>query len=205
VVAASVGEKYLLVMLVLAALMTNAGVLGVAVSYVAASFSRSLLSGAASSPARSRGSRAGRPGLRPAEQPSARPHRRRHERRPEARRPLPARVRGDDRRLLRPRRPHRRNGRAPTGDRGNDALPLPRPSRAQAPGDLISALFGACGAALAAAGVLAAPRLVPFGFGEKYADAVDAVRLMFLAVPLIYAANPLQTYGFSYGREPVRG
>ena len=66
---------------------------------------------------------------------------------------------------------------------------------------IISAGFGACGAALATAGFLAAPQLVPFVFGDNYSGAVDAVRLMFLALPLIYAANPLQTYGFSYGRE----
>jgi O-antigen/teichoic acid export membrane protein len=66
---------------------------------------------------------------------------------------------------------------------------------------VISGGFGACGAALAAAGFLAAPELVPFVFGEKYADAADAVRLMFLALPLIFASNPLWTYGFSYGRE----
>jgi O-antigen/teichoic acid export membrane protein len=68
---------------------------------------------------------------------------------------------------------------------------------------IISAGFGACGAVLATAGFLAAPQLVPFVFGDKYEAAVPAVRLMFLALPLICAANPLQTYSFSYGRERV--
>jgi len=68
---------------------------------------------------------------------------------------------------------------------------------------IISAGFGACGAVLATAGFLAAPQLVPFVFGDKYEAAVPAVQLMFLALPLICAANPLQTYGFSYRRERV--
>jgi O-antigen/teichoic acid export membrane protein len=61
--------------------------------------------------------------------------------------------------------------------------------------------FGGCGVVIATAGVIAAPALVPLIFGRKYDGAVPAVRLMFLALPLIYAANPLQAYGFSYGRE----
>jgi O-antigen/teichoic acid export membrane protein len=65
----------------------------------------------------------------------------------------------------------------------------------------ISLGFAGCGAVLAAAGFLAAPVLVPFVFGGKYDHAVPAVQLMFLALPLVYAASPLQAYGFSYGRE----
>jgi O-antigen/teichoic acid export membrane protein len=61
--------------------------------------------------------------------------------------------------------------------------------------------FGSCGAAVAAAGFVAAPALVALIFGRKYDPAVPAVRLMFLALPLIYAASPLQVYSFSYGRE----
>jgi O-antigen/teichoic acid export membrane protein len=63
--------------------------------------------------------------------------------------------------------------------------------------------FGGIGAVIAAAGVVAAPTLVPLIFGRKYDGAVTAVRLMLLALPLIYAASPLQAYGFSYGRERV--
>ena len=61
--------------------------------------------------------------------------------------------------------------------------------------------FGACGAVIAAVGFLAAPTLVPLIFGQKYSGAGSTVRLMLLSLPLIYAANPLQAYGFSYGRE----
>jgi O-antigen/teichoic acid export membrane protein len=61
--------------------------------------------------------------------------------------------------------------------------------------------FGGIGAIIAAAGIVAAPSLVPLIFGRKYDGAVTAVRLMLLALPLVYAANPLQAYGFSYGRE----
>jgi len=61
--------------------------------------------------------------------------------------------------------------------------------------------FGVCGAVIAAAGFAAAPTLVPMVFGEKYDPAGSTVRIMLLALPFIYAANPLQAYGFSYGRE----
>jgi O-antigen/teichoic acid export membrane protein len=61
--------------------------------------------------------------------------------------------------------------------------------------------FGVCGGVLAIAGYLAAPTLVPLVFGHQYEAAVPPVRLMLLALPLAFAANPLLTYSFSYGRE----
>jgi O-antigen/teichoic acid export membrane protein len=61
--------------------------------------------------------------------------------------------------------------------------------------------FAICGAVLAAAGFVAAPWLVPAVFGEQYESAVTAVRLLLLSLPFVYAANPLLAYGFTSGRE----
>jgi O-antigen/teichoic acid export membrane protein len=61
--------------------------------------------------------------------------------------------------------------------------------------------LGVCGGIAAAAGFLTAPTLVPLLFGHQYEAAVPAMRLMFLALPLVYAASPLLVYSFSYERE----
>jgi O-antigen/teichoic acid export membrane protein len=61
--------------------------------------------------------------------------------------------------------------------------------------------FGVCGAVLAATGYVLAPTLVPLIFGDQYEAAVRPVQIMLLVLPLMYASNPLLTYAFSYGRE----
>jgi len=65
----------------------------------------------------------------------------------------------------------------------------------------LSLTFGACGAVLATIGFVSAPTLVPLVFGQQYEDAVPVVQVMLLALPLLFASNPLLVYGFSCGRE----
>jgi PST family polysaccharide transporter len=203
IVAASVLEKYLLVTLVVVAVLTGAGVLGVALSYVVASLSRCVLLGV--------GVFAG----------ALPPFPSRTDLASVLRKSLPFGLTAAAMNIV-PKLDAlfllafsaTAAGYYALADRVvGSVVVLPviaattlYPFLARRSHDrraiwLISGGFGACGAALAAAGFLAAPQLVPFVFGDNYSDAVDAVRLMFLALPLIYAANPLQTYVFSYGRE----
>jgi O-antigen/teichoic acid export membrane protein len=65
----------------------------------------------------------------------------------------------------------------------------------------LAGVFLLGGAAVAVAGFAIAPQLVTVVFGEQYEAAVPAVRWMILALPLIYASQPLLVYGFSAGRE----
>jgi O-antigen/teichoic acid export membrane protein len=58
----------------------------------------------------------------------------------------------------------------------------------------IVCLLGAAGGAIAAVAIALAPRLVPFIFGHEYEPAVPTVQVMFLAIPFIFAANPLLTH-----------
>jgi O-antigen/teichoic acid export membrane protein len=62
-------------------------------------------------------------------------------------------------------------------------------------------LLGAAGSAIAAFGIALAPRLVPFIFGHEYEPAVATVQVMFLAIPFIFAANPLLTHLYTAGLE----
>jgi O-antigen/teichoic acid export membrane protein len=65
----------------------------------------------------------------------------------------------------------------------------------------LSGGFAVCGLVVGGAGILVAPTLVPALFGAQYEEAVDIVRIMLLSMPLVYAANPLLAYGFSSGSE----
>jgi O-antigen/teichoic acid export membrane protein len=55
-------------------------------------------------------------------------------------------------------------------------------------------LLGAAGGAIAAVGIGLAPQLVPFVFGHEYEPAVPTVQMMLVAIPFIFAANPLLTH-----------
>ena len=65
----------------------------------------------------------------------------------------------------------------------------------------LAGALGALGAALAAIGIVLAPILVPLVFGEAYGDAVSVVQVMLLSVPLVYATSPLLVIAYSHGRE----
>jgi O-antigen/teichoic acid export membrane protein len=61
--------------------------------------------------------------------------------------------------------------------------------------------FAICGGVLAVVGYLAAPVLVPAVFGHQYEAAVPAVQVMLLSLPFAFATNPLLAYSFSSQRE----
>jgi O-antigen/teichoic acid export membrane protein len=65
----------------------------------------------------------------------------------------------------------------------------------------LAGAFGLAGGILAIVAFVSAPTLVPLIFGSGYADAVPAVQIMVLALPLVYAANPLLVYSYTFGRE----
>jgi O-antigen/teichoic acid export membrane protein len=64
--------------------------------------------------------------------------------------------------------------------------------------------LGAAGGAIAAVAVASAPRLVPFIFGPEYEPAVPTVQMMFVAIPFIFAANPLLTHLYTARLERRR-
>lgn len=51
--------------------------------------------------------------------------------------------------------------------------------------------LGAVGGVIAAVGIGLAPSIVPFVFGSAYQPAIPVVQVMFVAIPFIFAANPL--------------
>jgi O-antigen/teichoic acid export membrane protein len=61
----------------------------------------------------------------------------------------------------------------------------------------IVCLLGAAGSMIAALGIGLAPRLVPFVFGPEYEPAVPVVQTMFVAIPFIFAANPLLAHVYT--------
>ena len=61
--------------------------------------------------------------------------------------------------------------------------------------------LGLVGLAIAAAGVLLAPVLVPLVFGSEYEDAVPVVQVMLLGIPFVYATGPLLVVAYSHRRE----
>lgn len=66
---------------------------------------------------------------------------------------------------------------------------------------LLSSLLAAVGGAVAVVVVVTAPTLVPLLFGDKYVDAVPAVRVFALALPFAFAIGPLRVYGFARDQE----
>jgi len=65
----------------------------------------------------------------------------------------------------------------------------------------LAATLGALGSALAIAGILLAPILVPLLFGDAYEEAVPVAQVMLLIVPIVYATSPLLVIAYSHGRE----
>jgi O-antigen/teichoic acid export membrane protein len=65
----------------------------------------------------------------------------------------------------------------------------------------LAALLGIVGAALAALGILLAPFLVPILFGDAYRDSVAVVQVMLLVTPLVYATSTLLVVAYSHGYE----
>lgn len=51
--------------------------------------------------------------------------------------------------------------------------------------------LGAIGGVISAVGILLAPSIVPFVFGSAYEPAISVVQVMLVAIPFIFAANPL--------------
>jgi O-antigen/teichoic acid export membrane protein len=66
---------------------------------------------------------------------------------------------------------------------------------------LLAAVLAVVGALAAVILFVTAPALVPFLFGEKYVDAVPAVRVFSLTLPLVFASGPLRVFAFSRYRE----
>jgi len=65
----------------------------------------------------------------------------------------------------------------------------------------LSGGLGLVGVGLAALGIVLAPFLIPLLFGEAYDDAVPVVQVMLLVVPIVYATSPLLVIAYTHGRE----
>jgi O-antigen/teichoic acid export membrane protein len=66
---------------------------------------------------------------------------------------------------------------------------------------VLAAVFASAGGALGMAAAFAAPFFVPLIFGANYANAVPAVRVFALALPLMFAIGPLRVYGYAQDQE----
>lgn len=74
----------------------------------------------------------------------------------------------------------------------------PRGSRS---GWRVVILLALLGIVFTAVAVATAPTLIPLVFGSQYAKAIPVAQLMFLAIPFVYAANPLLAHLYSEDRE----
>jgi O-antigen/teichoic acid export membrane protein len=68
----------------------------------------------------------------------------------------------------------------------------------------IVALLGALGSVIGAVGIVLSPRLVPFVFGSDYSHAVRVVQVMLVAIPFFFAANPLLAHVYTARLEHRR-
>ena len=68
----------------------------------------------------------------------------------------------------------------------------------------IVALLAAAGSAIGAIGIVLAPRLVPAVFGSDYSHAIHTVQVMLLAIPFVFAANPLLAHVYTARLEHRR-
>jgi len=64
-----------------------------------------------------------------------------------------------------------------------------------------AALLASVGLALAVVGALLAPVLIPWIFGQQYRDSIHVVQVMLFVLPFIYASNALLTHLYLEGRE----
>jgi O-antigen/teichoic acid export membrane protein len=81
---------------------------------------------------------------------------------------------------------------------------LARESLGSRAGWRIVALLGVAGSVIAAIGVAVTPRLLPIVFGSDYLPAVPTVQVMLLAMPFVFAANPLLAHVYSARLEHRR-
>jgi O-antigen/teichoic acid export membrane protein len=68
----------------------------------------------------------------------------------------------------------------------------------------IVALLGALGSVIGAAGIVLSPQLVPIVFGSDYSHAVHTVQVMLVAIPFFFAANPLLAHVYTARLEHRR-
>src|ERR687888_913263 len=61
----------------------------------------------------------------------------------------------------------------------------------------IVALLAALGSVIGAVGIVLSPRLVPIVFGSDYSHAVHTVQVMLVAIPFFFAANPLLAHVYT--------
>jgi O-antigen/teichoic acid export membrane protein len=74
---------------------------------------------------------------------------------------------------------------------------LARESAGSRAGWSVVALLTAAGAVIAAIGIVLSPRLVPLVFGSNYSPAIRVVQVMLLTIPFVFAANPLLTHVYT--------
>jgi O-antigen/teichoic acid export membrane protein len=68
---------------------------------------------------------------------------------------------------------------------------LARESAGSRAGWRVVALLALGGTVVGAVGIAVTPRLIPLVFGSNYAHAIHVVQVMLLAIPFVFAANPL--------------
>jgi O-antigen/teichoic acid export membrane protein len=68
----------------------------------------------------------------------------------------------------------------------------------------IVALLGALGSVIGVVGIVLSPRLVPIVFGSDYSHAVRVVQVMLVAIPFFFAANPLLAHVYTARLEHRR-
>jgi O-antigen/teichoic acid export membrane protein len=68
----------------------------------------------------------------------------------------------------------------------------------------IVALLGALGSVIGVVGIVLSPRLVPLVFGSDYSHAVRVVQVMVVAIPFVFAANPLLAHVYTARLEHRR-
>jgi O-antigen/teichoic acid export membrane protein len=68
----------------------------------------------------------------------------------------------------------------------------------------IVGLLAALGSVIAVVGIVLSPRLVPLVFGSDYSHAVHTVQVMLVAIPFFFAANPLLAHVYTARLEHRR-
>lgn len=84
---------------------------------------------------------------------------------------------------------------------GSTLYPFMASSARQTSSVRVAAALGAAGLALAGAGALLAPVLIPGLFGNAYRESVPVAQIMLLALPFVFASSTLLVVAYSHGRE----
>jgi O-antigen/teichoic acid export membrane protein len=66
---------------------------------------------------------------------------------------------------------------------------------------LLSSVFAGVGGAIAVGVIFAAPTFVPLVFGAKYMGALPAIQVMVLALPFLFALGPFRVHAYSRDQE----